>query len=142
MKKRKSYLALLFASLCLLLLVGFGTQPVKLLNERPPLIDLDAAIQEGQFGKNGNETQEGEDPTKPSSGKSNDIIIRINNESIYYGDRKCNNVGQLEAWINGDYKTGGIIRLKDDYAEAKRYKEVMKLLEQLNVDKGYRYHAD
>lgn len=140
--KKRNYLVLLFASLCLLLLVGFGTQTVKLLNERPPLIDLDAAIQEGQFGKNGNETQEGDDPTKPFSGKSNDIIIKIHNESIYYGERKCNNLQQLEAWINGDYKTGGIIRLKDDYAEAKKYKEVMKLLEQLNNDKGYRYNAD
>ena len=151
MKRIKTYLALLFASAGLLLLVGFGTQPVKLLNERPPLIDLDAAIEEAQFGQNGNESDtDGEDPSKTSSDKdrNKDIVIRVKCETIYYGERKCNDtadkeeLSQLKAWINGDYKTGDVIALVDDYAESKTYKKVLELLKKLKAEKGYVYNAD
>lgn len=134
MKRRKSWIVLLVACVGLLILVGFGSKPVKLLNERPPLIDLDAAIVEAKFGNNGNEAHEdGEDPTQTSNDQKPDkrITIRVRGELIWYGETQCDEK-QLITFLR-NYKNDDGVRLVDDYAERNCIRNVLAQLEEFNI---------
>ncbi len=143
MKKRKKILLFLLVFACLTLFTGWAVKTVELLNENPPLIDLNAAIQEAKFGKNGNEAyQDGEDPEKPADSVGKTITITVKGEGVWLEEHRFFSLDSLNTRLVGNYKTGDAIILKDDYAEAHFYKEILSMLEKLNSERGFIYSAD
>ncbi|MBR4608464.1 MAG: hypothetical protein IKO41_19855 [Lachnospiraceae bacterium] len=143
MKRRKKILLFLLVFACLALFTGWAVKTVELLNENPPLIDLNAAIQEAKFGKNGNEAhQDGDDPNKPAETVGKEIIITIKGEGVWLGEHRYFSLDSLNTRLISNYQTGDTILLKDDYAEAHFYKEILSMLEKLNSERGFVYHAD
>ncbi len=145
MKKWKKKILILLSCMGLLLLAGFGSQAVRLLSEKPPLLDLDKAIQDAQFGHNGNEaSQEGKDPENPADGKNKEktITIRVRGEEIWYNERKCNNLTVLEAWLRGDGKSQDTVVLADDYAESHCYDDTAAVIEMMRDKVGFSYREE
>ncbi len=134
-KIRRAEILLICCGL-ILMLAGFifDKKPVELLNEDPPLIDLDQAIQEAKFGQNGNReaTQEEE-----LSGKVAEHTITVRDEAIKYDGKICPTIEHLKKRIMGNPKEE-LLHLEDDYAEAHCYRAVLELLEELKGN-GYRY---
>lgn len=144
MRRRKKEI-LLIAALCLALLTGFGVKTVELLNDNPPLIDLEQAIQEAKFGQNGNEAHQiGDDPDKNSetTGTGKTIKVTVRGEGVWLEEHRFFSLDSLNTRLTGNYKSGDVILLVDDYAEAHFYREVLALIEKLNAEKGFAYSAD
>ena len=135
---------LVISVLCLTFLAGFAVKTVQLLNENPPLIDLNAAIVEAKFGKNGNEAHAdgGEDPDKQSETKGKQIKIRVCGEAVWMEEHRYLSLDSLNTRIISNFKEGDEILLIDDYAEAHFYREILAILEKLNAEKGFAYVAD
>ena len=143
MKRRGKIFLFLLIFLCLTLFTGWAAKTVELLNENPPLIDLNAAIQEAKFGKNGNETQqEGEEPGKEPEKEQKEIEVKVQGEGVWMDDHRYFSLESLNTRLISNYKFGDTILLKDDYAEAHFYKEILSMLEKLNSERGFIYHAD
>lgn len=153
-KRGRTLRMLLFGTMMVLVLVGWGKQPVQLLNETPPLIDLDAAIQEADFGNNGNTGEETGDPDVDHPGgndgdtqqvnQNKTIVISIRDEELTYDNMMIlsRSVDNLRRRLEKEYQKGDVIRLVDDFAEAHKYREVLAMLEALRSEKGFVYSAD
>lgn len=161
MRKIKKTTIILLSILSIFFLVGWGKKSVELLNGTP-LIDLNKAIKEAPIGNQGN-TQKLEEyemesddiimdsqiesvPNKESiisqEEKNVVYIIEINDTTITYDGKLCNE-GDLEKKIINDCSNGaGSVRLKDDYAEANIYKRVLEILDKLHKDIGLQYVSD
>ncbi|MBO4749596.1 MAG: hypothetical protein J5546_04710 [Lachnospiraceae bacterium] len=131
---------LLLACIFFVFSVGFaGTEPVKILDEPIPLIDLNAAIKDAKYGQNGNEShQDGDDPSKASEQQypGKEIKIRVRGEACWLGENRLFSLSPLRERIVKSYKTGDKVILEDDFAESHYYKEILAILEQLNEEKG------
>lgn len=139
-RKKKLFLIVL---LCLLTLAGFGTKTVQLLNDKPPLINLDEAIQEAKYGKNGNEAhQDGEDPDKDSEKIGNTITVTVHGEGVWLEAHRFFSLDSLKTRLIANYNIGDTIKLVDDYAEAHFYREILSILERLNTENGIVYFED
>lgn len=151
--RRKKHIVFHFLVIVLVVavLIGAGKQPVELLNDNPPLIDLDAAIKEADFGKNGNTGSETGDPSQDQQGeegdasqgdKNKELKIYVRDEVITYDKLEFRNVNTLRKMLEKDYKEGDVIKLIDDYAEAHRYREVLNMLKEYQSEKGIAFAAD
>jgi len=142
MRKRTKTRILVLAFIFLIFSVGWGSEPVKILNEPMPLIDLNAAIKDAKYGQNGNEShQDGDDPSKTSEGQyqGKEIKIRVRGEACWLGEHQLFSLSPLRERIIKSYKTGDKVVLVDDFAESHYYKEILSILEQLNEEKGIPY---
>lgn len=143
MRHRKKTFLILSMFACFVIFIGWAAKNVELLNENPPLIDLNAAIQEAKFGKNGNEIQqEGEEPVKEIEKDKKEIVIRVQGEGVWMDDHRYFSLESLNTRLISNYKSGDKIILKDDYAEAHYYKEIFSMLEKLKLERGFEFHAD
>lgn len=151
MKKIKKLwmIPLLAGCLAVILYVGWGKKPVELLNDNPPLIDLDAAIKEADFGKNGNTDQNAGDPSEetpggnngntPDDGEDTGVIheIFVRDERITYEKIPYGSLDTLKRKLMLVYRKGDQILLKDDYAESHVYQRVIEVLEELRQERGF-----
>ncbi|MBO4514275.1 MAG: hypothetical protein J5721_01240 [Lachnospiraceae bacterium] len=143
MTRKTKRILLVLSVLCLTFLAGFAVKTVQLLNENPPLIDLNTAIVEAKFGKNGNEAHaDGEEPDKNSEKPGKTIKIRVCGEAVWMEEHRYFSLDNLNTRIISNYKEGDEILLIDDYAEAHFYREVLAILEKLNAERGFAYAAD
>ena len=139
MRKRAKSKILFWGVLFLIFSVGWGSEPVKLMKNPLPLIDLNAAIKDAKPGEPGNELHEdGDDPSKTSEQQyqGKEIKIRVRGEACWLGDNRFFSLSPLKDRITNSYKTGDKIILEDDFADAHYYKEILSILEQLNEEKG------
>ena len=139
MRKRRKCRILVLAFIFLIFSVGWGSEPVKILNEPMPLIDLNAAIKDAKFGQNGNELhQDGDDPSKNSEGQyqGKEITIRVRGEACWLEENRFFSLSPLKERITKSYKTGDKVILIDDFAESHYYKEILSILEELNEEKS------
>jgi len=144
-RKGKKTVLLLLTIACLTFLAGFAVKTVELLNENPPLIDLSLAIEEAKFGQSGNESHlEGDDPdhSQEEAGEGRTITITVRGEGVWLEEHRFFSLDSLKTRIEKNYRSGDVIRLVDDYAEAHYYREILAIIEQLNKDGGYPYEAD
>lgn len=152
MKRKVHILSLCLAvALAVAVFIGWGKQPVDLLNENPPLIDLDAAIKEADFGQNGNTGSETGDPSKDHQGEDGNaqqgeaqhtFEIYVRDEDITFEKMTIRKVDTLMRKLEQEYQEGDLVRLIDDYAEAHRYREVLNMLYELQGAKGIVFSAD
>ena len=151
--KIRILLLLLTLSVAAVIFVGWGKQPVELLNETPPLIDLDAAIVPADYGTNGNtDGDTGESSQQDSGGgngtsqqekESKTILLTANMEELTYGVEQYRiSKENLKRKLLADYETGDLIYLRDDYAEAHFYREILTILEELRMERDFEYSAD
>lgn len=153
-KKKRWVMPLVTGLLAVILYAGlFGKKSVELLNDNPPLIDLDAAIQEADFGKNGNTDQDIGDSSQENPGGNNgedsssgqDVgrthVIRVRDEEITYESLPYRTMDTLKRKLKQVYHSGDDIRLVDDYAEYHAYVQVLTMLEELQAE-GYVISAD
>ena len=134
-KKIRKICVLFLCCSLVLLFAGWGKKPVELLNEDPPLIDLDQAIQEAKFGQNGNTAPAQEEDL---DGKNTEHIIMVCGKDIKYDGKTCNAPEDVRRRITSAGKKEDMLILVDDYAEAHRYKKVLEMLEELKK-MGYQY---
>ena len=157
---KKVLFAILVTSLLVAVFVGWGKQPVELLNETPPLIDLDSAIKEPDFGQNGDTGGETGDPNEELPGgnggktqqeaKNKVIVISIRREELRYGYQYGQNTenerkiyeGNLRTRLASDFQEGDVILLVDDFAEAHFYRKILRMLEELRDEEGMEFSED
>lgn len=153
-KKNKLWMPFMAVGLAVILFAGWGKKPVELLNDNPPLIDLDAAIREADFGKNGNTDQNAGDPSQENPGGNNGDsdhtsqeegkthVIKVRDREVTYeGESYGDRLAILKNKLIRAYRSGDFIRLVDDYAEAHTYRNALALVEELE-EKGYDISAD
>lgn len=145
--RKKIHILSLFLALMVAVMafVGWGKQPVELLNDNPPLIDLNAAIKEADFGQNGNTGSETGDPSKDHQGEDGNtqqgeahhtFEIFVRDEDITFEKLIIRKVDTLKRKLEQECQVGDTVKLIDDYAEAHRYREVWDMLKPLAEERG------
>lgn len=161
--KRKCILTVL-ALLFLTVLAGWGKKTVELLNDKK-LIDLNAALGNCILGEEdliqeNNKTETEVTPSAapkltptatprptaipvPTSKPQKVVIeIRVRAQTVTYNMTEWKDLDKLEEQIRKDYGVLLTFRLKDDYAEAHVYREMIAMLEKLEKEIGLRYIRD
>lgn len=141
MKHRKKKILLLVLCVMAAVLVAWKLKPVELIDDKL-LIDLDATIQDADWGQEDSPGDDSDAPTsteddgtpdiaptaEPESWKEITIVIR--GEKTKINDVTMHTLSTVEKFL--DMKCGEDTRvyLVDDYAEAHVYKAVYELLKQ------------
>lgn len=157
--KRKKRITVMLIFCFSLALVGWGKGKIELSNgSKSPLINLDAAIERAQWGKQGSTeivTDDTSDPVVEEPAESHDdgneqskkaeklgisYKIRIEGKNILFQDSVMN-FDELESELR-NLKQGDSVYLFDNYADSETYKGVIELLETLRSETGLSYSGD
>lgn len=151
MKNRKQTILLCTIALFVAaILVGWKIKPVELLDNKP-LIDLNSAIQEPSWGKEGStdnnldETPQEENiseisdseaanTVQPVAEEKEYLVVTIHGEEILLNGGIVKDIQVLRDRLLQQYSENMIVSLEDDYAEAHLYKEVRDMLKQLEQE--------
>lgn len=151
MKKGKRLLiSLLFCGMAFLI-VGCGSKSVKLLNKEEMLINLDAAINNAELGKEGSKTAlqgEAEQETLneseakiQNSEKQNKETYRVivQWETIKFEDKECKDIEELKEFIIQHCTKESEVSLQDDGAEAHVYRDVLEMIRDMQGEIGFSF---
>lgn len=149
MIKKKFWLPMIMIFF-LMFLVGWGKKKIELLNDKK-LIDLNAAIgicmpgadapdhnpnpnDKEQEGKVSQELQ-----TDSAGNEQRTIVIRIRGQKVIYDSAQLTSLDSLKDRIRQDYHDKVLFRVKEDFAEAHVYKDILKILSELESETGLTY---
>ena len=136
------------------MMTGWGKKTVELLDEN--LIDLDKAVKisiAGVTATNEADTadaekkEDGEKDSLFRNGKDNTekihrITIQIHGKEILYNGKKYDTADDLVNELSSSMSGVISMQLKDDYAEAHKYREADEALRSYCEKRGYEYTAD
>lgn len=145
MKHKKKTILLLILVMMAAVLLAWKTRPVELIDDKL-LIDLDATIQDADWGQEDSGDDDSDAPTSTEDDGTPDIAptaapetweeitIVICGEKTKINDVTMHNLSTVEKFL--DMKCGENTRvyLVDDYAEAHAYKDVYELLQQKQLE--------
>ena len=157
----EKYLNKALILICIMLfsamLSGFDKRTVELQNNsNMPLIDLDKAIDRAKWGTD-SDSAAGSDAssseTVSADGASDgavaglanvdkELIIKVRGKSINLNGTELKNSKELKKKLAAEYKKGDTVQVKDDYADADTYREVLELLRALAETEGLVYSGD
>ncbi|MCR5487066.1 MAG: hypothetical protein K6F35_05990 [Lachnospiraceae bacterium] len=149
--RQKRRLAWIIAVLFLLLAsLGMDFSVVTLYKK--PEIDLDEAINHVPVGKQGkedsapsvNEATPSEDKAVPPEDKADNKpkSISVRGHKITYGGLDYPDAKALKEKLGEEIKGEFAVELKDMYADARTYYEVLRILRELEKERGLSYQAD
>ena len=142
------------------MLSGFDKRTVELQNNsNMPLIDLDKAIDRAKWGADGsneadsvaslNEASESISANGTSGGaesglmkEEKEFIIKVRGRTISLNGTDLRDSEELRKRLTAEYKKGDTAQVKDDYADADTYREVLELLRALAETEGLVYSGD
>lgn len=136
------------------MMTGWGRKTVELLDEN--LIDLDKAVKISIAGVTATNEAEAADTEKKEDGKKDSIsrngkdntekihriTIQIHGKEILYNGKKYDTADDLVNELSSSMSGVISMQLKDDYAEAHKYREADEALRSYCEKRGYEYTAD
>lgn len=144
-RKRRLITGALF--LAAVLLVAWKVKPVELIDDKL-LIDLDTAIVEAGWGQEGNPSDNPDDPkqdgeqeedkentgtTQKPNPDQKAITVSVKGEKIIMDGGIMEDVVALQSQLTVALGKNATVVLEDNYAEAHVYKDVLKLLQDMQA---------
>ena len=137
------------------LLTGFGSKNIKLINAKDPFIDLDGTV--GNSILNAGTATDDEEPVspveptpepqptetpEPSENKVEEIVVMVSGEVFFIDELSVSNMESLRKALEDGLFSDKLVILTDDYAETMTFKRLQREFKKQGISVEERRYAD